>query len=92
MIRDVTAEYFSQHSQHTVGRSNPLAKRFGSPVMLNVYDLAIDGKPLKSLNGIALKLGFGAFHSGIEVFGKEISYSYDRMSSCLFFRHLPVDH
>jgi hypothetical protein len=69
----------SVQRQHTVGRSNPLSKRFGSPVLLNVYDLAIDGKPLKSLNGIALKLGFGAFHSGVEVFGKEISYSYDCM-------------
>jgi hypothetical protein len=69
-----------------VGRSHPLAKRFGSPVLLNVYDLAIDGKPLKSLNAMALKLGFGAFHSGVEVFGKEISYSYDRMIIISFVR------
>lgn len=60
------------------------------PVYLNVYDLIIgvysrcvgavfmnnsDGKPLKSLNNITLPLGFGAFHSGVQVFEREVSYS-----------------
>lgn len=34
-------------------------------VYLNVYDLVVDGKPLKHLNDLALPLGFGAFHSGL---------------------------
>lgn len=54
---------------------------------INVYDLMVDGKPLKHLNDLALPLGFGAFHSGLgeffiphnltcsEIFGMEISFS-----------------
>lgn len=34
-------------------------------VFLNVYDLVVEGKPLKHLNDLALPLGFGAFHSAV---------------------------
>lgn len=44
------------------GKSSP---RPSDIVHLNVYDLLVDGKPLKHLNDIALPLGFGAFHSGL---------------------------
>jgi hypothetical protein len=59
-------------------------------VRINVYDLVINGKRLTKylafgsphdfvftsrLNNISLKVGFGgAFHSGVVVFGREISY------------------
>lgn len=44
-------------------------------IRLNIYDLVLDGRPLKKLNDVAIPLGFGAFHSGIEIFGKEVSFS-----------------
>lgn len=44
-------------------------------VRVNVYDLVVNGKRLNRLNSIALKVGVGgALHTGLVVFGREISY------------------
>eukprot|EP01130_Rhizamoeba_saxonica_P015079 TRINITY_DN6698_c0_g1_i1.p1 TRINITY_DN6698_c0_g1~~TRINITY_DN6698_c0_g1_i1.p1 ORF type:complete len:531 (+),score=116.28 TRINITY_DN6698_c0_g1_i1:42-1634(+) len=41
-------------------------------VYLNVYDLP----NLKNLNSYTLRIGFGAFHTGIEIHGSEVSFGY----------------
>lgn len=43
-------------------------------VVLNVYDLVVDGSPLTKLNDKTKRFGFGAFHTGVQVFGQEISF------------------
>lgn len=42
-------------------------------VYLNVYELT----SFDPYNGYLIRLGFGAFHSGVEVYGKEYSYGYN---------------
>ncbi len=41
-------------------------------VLLNVYDLFELGK----VNDRTIHLGFGAFHSAVQIFDMEISYGY----------------
>eukprot|EP01125_Pyxidicula_operculata_P018095 TRINITY_DN6401_c0_g1_i6.p1 TRINITY_DN6401_c0_g1~~TRINITY_DN6401_c0_g1_i6.p1 ORF type:complete len:1510 (+),score=401.33 TRINITY_DN6401_c0_g1_i6:41-4570(+) len=43
-------------------------------VYLNLYDLVIDDFVTTKVNTLTLPLGFGAFHTGVEVMGKEISF------------------
>jgi len=45
-----------------------------STVVLNVYDLVVDGSSLTNINNKTIKCGFGAFHTGIEIFDREISF------------------
>ena len=43
-------------------------------VFLNIYDLVVDDSVLTNLNNKTVKFGFGAFHTGIEIFNREISF------------------
>ncbi len=45
-----------------------------SDVELNVYDL----HDLATVNNYTLHLGFGAFHTGVSVYGTEVSFGYPR--------------
>eukprot|EP01126_Amoeba_proteus_P028678 TRINITY_DN28261_c0_g1_i2.p1 TRINITY_DN28261_c0_g1~~TRINITY_DN28261_c0_g1_i2.p1 ORF type:complete len:112 (-),score=15.32 TRINITY_DN28261_c0_g1_i2:176-511(-) len=49
-------------------------------VYLVLYDLALEEitghVALHKLNTLAISLGFGAFHTGILVFGKEVNYGF----------------
>eukprot|EP01128_Nolandella_sp_AFSM9_P006838 TRINITY_DN359_c1_g1_i1.p1 TRINITY_DN359_c1_g1~~TRINITY_DN359_c1_g1_i1.p1 ORF type:complete len:986 (+),score=228.81 TRINITY_DN359_c1_g1_i1:26-2959(+) len=47
-------------------------------VIANVYDLTIEQTSLTKLNRSTLSLGFGAFHAGVVVHGKEFSFGGKR--------------
>jgi hypothetical protein len=53
----------------------------GVPVVCNVYDLSWgaeekEGGKKKKVNSGLPGMGFGIYHSGIEVYGREISFGY----------------
>lgn len=47
-----------------------------APVLLHVYDVT-GNSAVKSINSILSTIGTGAFHIGVEVYGREWSYGYD---------------
>eukprot|EP00927_Polykrikos_kofoidii_P002101 TRINITY_DN10814_c0_g1_i1.p1 TRINITY_DN10814_c0_g1~~TRINITY_DN10814_c0_g1_i1.p1 ORF type:complete len:288 (-),score=38.92 TRINITY_DN10814_c0_g1_i1:231-1055(-) len=55
-----------------------------SAVTVNVYDVSTTNKPLWSRNGFLYKIGTGAFHAGVQVFGRELSYGYNGSGSGVF--------
>lgn len=52
---------------------DPLSPK--AKVLLNVYDLVVNGVSMSSLNAKTLPFGFGAFHSGLVVHDKEYSFA-----------------
>jgi len=46
-----------------------------APVTLHVYDLGT-GTEMQAINSVLGKLGTGAFHCGVEVYGREWSFQY----------------
>ena len=44
-------------------------------VVLNIYDLVVDGVPMGRLNAKTLRFGFGAFHSGLVAHSAEYSFA-----------------
>ena len=52
------------------------------PVVVNLYDLVIEEVSMAKLNTVTIPLGFGAFHSGVQVFGKEYSFKRCGMTVC----------
>jgi len=53
-------------------------------VVVHLYDLS---ENIRSLNGALDVFGFGAFHVGVECFGKEWSYGFDGVTSSLPRKH-----
>jgi len=57
-------------------------------VVLHVYDLS-DDKILRAANEVFSRLGTGAFHVGVEVFGREWSYGYKEGGATGVFHSKP---
>lgn len=57
--------------------------RVPAPVTLNVYDLGTGGK-MQALNSVLSNIGTGAFHCGVEVYGREFSFQYISKGTGMF--------
>ena len=53
-------------------------------VFLNLYDLVIENQPMTMLNTITTPLGFGAFHTGVEVRGVEVAFGMENGTDLVF--------
>lgn len=52
-------------------------------VYLHIYDLS---EGVQKLNDYTLHLGFGAFHTGVEIFKRELSFGFPNgMIECVFY-------
>ncbi|KAF3442114.1 hypothetical protein FNV43_RR16030 [Rhamnella rubrinervis] len=72
---DITS---NSNSNSQRGRANEVAKNLETELVLNVYDLT-------PLNNYMFWFGFGIFHSGIEVHGKEYGFgAHDFPASGVF--------
>lgn len=54
-----------------------------APVSLNVYDVSVNAE-VEKLNKYLTAVGTGAFHGGIEVYGKEYSYGFCKEGTGIF--------
>eukprot|EP00927_Polykrikos_kofoidii_P080133 TRINITY_DN7700_c0_g3_i2.p1 TRINITY_DN7700_c0_g3~~TRINITY_DN7700_c0_g3_i2.p1 ORF type:complete len:291 (-),score=43.08 TRINITY_DN7700_c0_g3_i2:857-1687(-) len=54
-----------------------------TPVTVNVYDVSTNAR-LRNVNDFLYKVGTGAFHAGVQVFGREFSYGYCESGSGVF--------
>lgn len=62
--------------------SSPAACR-PTPVTLHVYDLGV-GREMQVLNTVLSRFGTGAFHCGVEVYGREWSFQYSNRGTGVF--------
>jgi len=60
----------------------PLACR-PVPVTLHVYDLGV-GREMQVMNTVLSRFGTGAFHCGVEVYGREWSFQYSSKGTGVF--------
>mmetsp|Transcript_50422 Transcript_50422/g.117684 ORF Transcript_50422/g.117684 Transcript_50422/m.117684 type:complete len:179 (+) Transcript_50422:82-618(+) len=73
--------YKEYASMTPVGTSSNKAMK---TCVVHLYDLS---ENIRSLNGALDVIGFGAFHVGVECFGKEWSYGFDGITSSLPRKH-----
>jgi len=52
-------------------------------VNVNIYDVSTNAR-LRNVNDFLYKVGTGAFHAGVQVFGREISYGFSESGSGVF--------
>ncbi|CAK0894007.1 unnamed protein product [Prorocentrum cordatum] len=58
-----------------LSRGRGVSPRVAEQVRLNIYDLG-RGAPVQWANGVLCKIGTGAFHAGVEVYGREYSFGH----------------